>query len=47
MKEAGEERTELSHEAVPGYKPAFFVVLAAAALYLAVIFAATLSGWRP
>jgi len=46
MKEAGEERMELSHKAVPGYKPVFFVVLAAAVIYLAVIFAAALSG-RP
>jgi hypothetical protein len=30
--------TELKHDAVPGYKPVFGVVLAAAVLYLAYIF---------
>jgi len=37
---------ELSHKAVSGYKPVFFFVLAAALIYLAVIFASALSG-RP
>ena len=32
-----EEKYELSHDPVPGYKPVFFVVFAASLIYLAVI----------
>lgn len=37
-----EEKFELSHEAVPGYKPVFLVVFAVSLIYLAVVFASTL-----
>jgi hypothetical protein len=37
MKEEKEELQELRHEAVPGYRTAFFIVMAVATLYLAVI----------
>ena len=33
-----EELTELKHDAVPGYRPVFLVVIAVAAAYLAYIF---------
>ena len=33
-----EERMELSHEAVPGYRPVFYVVFALGLLYLAGVF---------
>ncbi len=42
MKEEGEEKMELSHEAVPGYRKVFVIVLAIAALYLAIILLQTL-----
>lgn len=38
MKKPGEEPMELGHEPVPGYRRIFFVVLAAASLYLGMIF---------
>jgi hypothetical protein len=37
-----EEKKELSHEPVPGYRPAFYIIFAAAVLYLAVILIRTL-----
>jgi len=33
-----EEKLELKHEAVPGYKPVFLVVFTLSVLYLAVVF---------
>ena len=36
------ERMELGHEPVPGYRKAFFIVLALASAYLGIILAATL-----
>ena len=37
-----EEKYELSHDAVPGYKPVFLVVFALSVIYLAVVFASSL-----
>lgn len=37
-----QELQELSHEAVPGYRNAFYIVFAAGAAYLALILLATL-----
>jgi hypothetical protein len=37
MKKEGEELQELGHDAVPGYRTVFYIVMAAATLYLAVI----------
>lgn len=37
-----EEKYELSHEAVPGYRPVFLVVFAVSLIYLAVVFMSTL-----
>lgn len=37
-KEEGGELTELKHEAEPGYRTAFFVVIIVAAVYLGIIF---------
>ncbi len=39
-----EERMELSHEAVPGYRPVFYVVFALGLLYLAAVFFFTSGG---
>ena len=33
-----EEKYELSHEAVPGYKPVFLVVFLVSVVYLAIVF---------
>ena len=33
-----EERKELSHEPVPGYRPAFYIIFTVSLLYLALIF---------
>lgn len=38
MEKEKEELQELSHEAVPGYRTAFYVVMAVATIYLAVMF---------
>jgi len=38
----GEEKMELSHEPVPGYRKVFAIVLAIASLYLAIILFTTL-----
>jgi hypothetical protein len=38
MKEEKEELQELLHEAVPGYRTAFYIVMAVAIFYLAAIF---------
>ena len=38
MKESHEELMVLSHEAVPGYRPIFFIAVAVGLIYLAVIF---------
>jgi len=35
---APDERMELKHEAVPGYKPVFYIVLAIGLLYLVAVF---------
>jgi hypothetical protein len=37
MKKEGEELMELSHEPVPGYKKAFYIVMTIAIIYIAVI----------
>lgn len=37
MKKEREELKELRHEAVPGYRTVFYIVTAAATLYLALI----------
>jgi hypothetical protein len=34
----GEEIKELRHDAVPGYRPAFYIVFALSLAYLALIF---------
>ena len=34
----GEEKLELRHEEVPGYRPVFYVVFVAGLLYLAAVF---------
>jgi len=36
-----EEKFELKHDAVPGYKPVFMVVFALSVLYLVVVFASS------
>jgi len=41
---SSEEKQELRHEPVPGYKMVFYVVLGTAVGYLAVIFAMALAG---
>ena len=38
QKEEGAELTELRHEAEPGYKTVFFVLIIVAAVYLCAIF---------
>ncbi|MEJ2325235.1 MAG: hypothetical protein P8Y77_10755 [Nitrospirota bacterium] len=43
MRKHDEEPMELGHEPVPGYRTAFYIVLAAAVLYLGATF---LFGWR-
>ncbi|MEW6600889.1 MAG: hypothetical protein AB1499_07955 [Nitrospirota bacterium] len=42
MTKGGEEKMVLSHEAVPGYRKVFFIVLTIAAVYLALILFRTL-----
>lgn len=37
-----EEKYELSHDAVPGYRPFFLVVFTASLIYLAVVFISSL-----
>jgi hypothetical protein len=37
-KETQEEKMELAHEPVPGYRTAFYIVVAVAILYLGYIF---------
>lgn len=37
-----EEKYELSHDAVPGYKPVFLVVFTLSLIYLAVVFISSL-----
>jgi hypothetical protein len=41
MKKEHEEITELKHDPEPGYRTAFYIALAAASLYLALIFLKT------
>jgi hypothetical protein len=36
------EKMELGHDPVPGYRPVFFIILAAGVIYLALIFCYTL-----
>lgn len=38
----GEEKMELSHEAVPGYRNIFLIVIIASVIYLGIIFLKTL-----
>ncbi len=38
MKETEEEIMELSHDPVPGYRPAFYIIFAISLIYLAIIF---------
>jgi hypothetical protein len=42
MKEEREELKELKHEAVPGYRTIFYIVMAVATLYFAVILIKTI-----
>jgi hypothetical protein len=37
-KEEKEEKMELSHEPVPGYRPTFYIIFAVSLIYLAIIF---------
>ncbi|WP_269719587.1 hypothetical protein [Desulforapulum autotrophicum] len=37
-----EEKQELSHDPVPGYRPVFLVVFAISVIYLAIVFLSTL-----
>jgi hypothetical protein len=43
MSEEREEKMELSHEPVPGYRAAFFIAITIGALYLGVILYQTLA----
>jgi hypothetical protein len=38
----GEEKMELSHEQIPGYRSVFLIVIIAAIIYLGIIFLNTL-----
>ncbi len=38
MKKNDKEIMELTHEPVPGYRPAFYIIFAISLIYLAVIF---------
>jgi hypothetical protein len=42
MSEEEEEKMELSHEPVPGYRTVFFITISIGALYLAIILAKTI-----
>jgi hypothetical protein len=42
MTEPHEEKMELSHEPVPGYRKAFFIAITVGSLYLALILCMTL-----
>ena len=42
MKKEHEEIMELKHEPEPGYRTAFYIALAAASLYIAIIFFKTI-----
>jgi hypothetical protein len=42
MTELHEEKMELSHEPVPGYRKAFFIAITVGSLYLAIILLCTL-----
>ncbi len=42
MSEQHKEIMELKHEPEPGYRTVFYIVLAAASLYLAIIFLKTI-----
>ncbi len=42
MSEENEEKMELSHEPVPGYRTAFFIAITVGSLYLALILYNTL-----
>jgi len=37
-----EEKMELSHEPVPGYRPVFYIIFAISVVYLALIFIKTM-----
>jgi len=37
-----EEKMELSHEPVPGYRPVFYIIFALSVAYLALIFIKTM-----
>ena len=43
MSEKEEEKMELSHEPVPGYRTAFFIAITVGALYLGLILYRTLT----
>ena len=43
MNEEREEKMELSHEPVPGYRTAFFIAITIGVLYLAIILFKTLT----
>ncbi|EFK09802.1 conserved hypothetical protein [delta proteobacterium NaphS2] len=42
MNESHEEKMELGHEPVPGYRTAFFIAITVGSLYLAIILLNTL-----
>lgn len=42
MEQQNEEKMELSHEPVPGYRTTFFIAITIGALYLAIILAKTI-----
>lgn len=42
MNEQQQERMELGHEPIPGYRKAFYIVLALAGAYLGIILIVTL-----
>ncbi|MDZ7699149.1 MAG: hypothetical protein U5R49_20190 [Deltaproteobacteria bacterium] len=43
MEAETQDKMELTHEPVPGYRPAFFIAIAIGALYLSLILFKTLS----
>jgi len=42
MGQENEEKMELSHEPVPGYRAIFFIAISIGSLYLAIILATTI-----
>ena len=42
MSNTGEEKMELGHDPVPGYRPAFYIAISVGGLYLGLILLMTL-----